>query len=269
MLVSAYAPGGRRRHRIRGGQGRRGSTGVGPEHRDGGRGEPGEGEQLPEPDLSEDLAGVDQPVAAAGEQGGLGEERVSWQDIVVVVRKPFLKLQRIEVLLLVGMTMNDNLIQHVQFGGQLSYYLTGRARGRRRGLRLRRRSARALRPGRVPGAAFRRSISTTTAPRLNFRYVPIYGKFAGARQALIHWESYFTGGVGFTQSEVIPRDPAYQPFTNFLVTPNVGVSMRFFLTKFLTVTVGLRDYIFIDQFEPTDRQMSTTPTLPRTTPTRC
>ena len=29
--------------------------------------------------------------------------------------------------------------------------------------------------------------------------------------------------------------------------------MRFFLTRFLTVHVGVRDYVFLDRFEATDR----------------
>jgi hypothetical protein len=29
--------------------------------------------------------------------------------------------------------------------------------------------------------------------------------------------------------------------------------MRFFLTKFITVNAGIRDYIFIDKFEPVGR----------------
>ena len=29
--------------------------------------------------------------------------------------------------------------------------------------------------------------------------------------------------------------------------------MRFFLAKWLTVNLGIRDYMFIDKFEPTDR----------------
>jgi outer membrane beta-barrel protein len=208
-------------------------------------------------DLTEDLAGVDEPVAA-DQAVALGQEQVSWQDIVVVMRKPFLKLQRVEMMPMVGITMNDNLIQHVQFGGQLSYYLTDvlavGAEGYIYAHNLRDPFDQVAFQARRLPAVNQYNYSAS----LNFSYVPIYGKFAVLDQYLIHWESYFTGGVGFTQSEVIPRDPAYQPFTNFLVTPNVGVSMRFFLTKFLTVTVGLRDYIFVDQFEPADRAMYTT-----------
>lgn len=213
------------------------------------------------PDLGADLAALDGPVEAGEEEApsALGEERVSWQDIVVVVRKPFLKLQRMEFMPIFGVTMNDNLITHFQFGGQFSYYLTDvLAVGAEAYLyttNLREPFDEvAFQARRLPAVN-----QYNYSAALNFSYVPIYGKFAVLDQHIIHWEAYFTGGVGFTQSEVIPRDPAYRPFTNFLVTPNFGASMRFFLTKFLTVTVGMRDYIFIDQFEPTDRMTYTSP----------
>jgi ABC-type siderophore export system fused ATPase/permease subunit len=35
--------------------------------------------------------------------------------------------------------------------------------------------------------------------------------------------------------------------------PNIGISMRFFLAKWLTFNIGIRDYVFYDHFEPTDR----------------
>jgi hypothetical protein len=37
--------------------------------------------------------------------------------------------------------------------------------------------------------------------------------------------------------------------------PNLGANMRFFIAKWLTVNVGLRDYIFYDKFEPTGREV--------------
>jgi outer membrane beta-barrel protein len=88
---------------------------------------------------------------------------------------------------------------------------------------------------------------------LDFHYVPVYGKFAVLDRKLITWEVYFTAGIGAGQSEVIPRDTKFPGFTNLLIMPNVGVNMRFFLAKWLTVNVGIRDYIFYDHFEPTDR----------------
>ena len=149
--------------------------------------------------------------------------------------------------------MNDNIIQHVAAGAQINYYLTDvlsvgvegalYARNLREPFDLVARQAR-----RLPTV---NEYNFSTA--LNFSYVPVYGKFAVLDKFIVHWEVFFTAGVGITQSEVIPRDPALDAFTNILVTPNVGTSMRFFLNKFVTVTAGVRDYVFVDKFEATDR----------------
>lgn len=217
----------------------------------------GEPEEAPEPDLGADLAELDKPVAGDSSPKVLGESRVSWQDIVTVVRKPFLKVNRLELMPLFGATMNDNIIQHVQGGVQVNWYLTdvlsvgGEVAAYAKNLRE---------PYDLVAFQARRLPSVNKylwSGALNFGYVPIYGKFAVLDQYLVHWESFFTAGVGLTQSEVLPRDPALQPFSNLLITPNVGVSMRFFLTKFLTITVGVRDYVFVDKFEDPARNRMT------------
>lgn len=210
--------------------------------------EPG-GDLEPEPEPEPEPGGA----VDATKEEALGENRVAWQDILVVVRKPFLKVSRLELLPTWGVTMNDNLVQHVQFSGMLNYYLTDvLAVGLEGNLYVKN-----LREPFDLVARQARRLPTVNkynfGAALNFHYVPVYGKFAVLDDYLIHWEAFFTAGVGFTQSEVLPRDPALQPFTNFLITPNVGAAMRFFLTKFLTVHVGLRDYVFVDKFEAVGR----------------
>src|SRR5262249_26861981 len=54
----------------------------------------------------------------------LAEKHVSWQDIVVVMRKPFLKQGRFELIPSWGVTLNDNMIRHIEFNGRVSYWLT-------------------------------------------------------------------------------------------------------------------------------------------------
>lgn len=216
----------------------------------------GEGDDLPEPDLPEpDLPGEDgeegvEPIKADTK---LGEDRVTWQDIVVVVRKPFLKVGRLEILPQFGVTVNDNIIRHVQFNGQLNYFLTDVLAVGLEGHLY----AKQLREPFDLVARQARRLPTVNkynwGAALNFHYVPVYGKFAILDEHIVHWETFFTAGVGVTQSEVLPRDPAFQPFTNLLITPNVGGSMRFFLTKFITINAGIRDYIFVDKYEPKNR----------------
>ena len=217
-------------------------------------GEQPSGEPEPEPtgeaggdiDLGADPTAGPETKLSAG-------ERVSWQDIVVVVRKPFLKQRRLEILPQWGITMNDNIIRHYQFSGQLNFFLTDVLAVGLEGQYY----IKDLREPYDLVARQARRLPTVNkynyGAALNFHYVPIYGKFAILDEHIIHWETFFTAGVGFTQSEVIPRDPAFQPFTNFLITPNVGASMRFFVTKFITVNAGIRDYVFVDKFEAVNR----------------
>ncbi len=202
-------------------------------------------------DLKSDLAvtGSATPVATTA----IKKTPLSWQDIVVVIRKPFLKVRRTELFPFVGTTMNDNMIRHYTAGGELAYYLTD-----------------VLAVG-VEGQAFAHSFQepydlvarqARRLPTLNeykwsaaldFHYVPIYGKFAILDHQLVTWESFFTAGIGAGESEVIPRDTKFPGFTNLLIMPNVGASMRFFITKWVTVNLGIRDYIFYDHFEPRNR----------------
>ena len=185
--------------------------------------------------------------------GPVKKTPLSWKDILVVVRKPFLKVRRTELNPFTSVTMNDNMITHYGIGGEFAYYLTD-----------------VLAVG-VEGQYYihnfgepfdlvarqARRLPTVNqynwSAALNFHYVPVYGKFAVLDHRLIAWEVFFTGGIGAGQSEVIPRDTKFPGFTNILIQPNVGASMRFFIAKWLTVNLGIRDYLFIDKFEPTNR----------------
>ncbi len=211
-------------------------------------------ETAPPSDLSADLAASEAsgPVVQTGE---LKRTPLSWQDILVVVRKPFLKARRTELRPFVGTTMNDNMVRHNVIGGELAYYLTDvlaigvegmyYQAGFREPFDLIARQAR-----RLPTVN-----EYKWSAALNFHYVPVYGKFAVLDKSLVTWEVAFTAGIGAGQSEVVPRDTKFPGFTNLLIMPNIGANMRFFLTKWLTVNVGIRDYIFIDKFESLDREM--------------
>jgi outer membrane beta-barrel protein len=211
----------------------------------------------PEIDMTDEGSESDKAKAdAAGKDDKdlqLGDTRKSWADIVVVIRKPFLKMNRLELVPAVGTTLNDNMIRHYEFNGQLNYWLTD-----------------VLAVG-VEGQLFvkdfletydlvarqQRRLPTLNkynfGGALNFHYVPIYAKFSVLNHKIVHMEGFFTAGVGLTQTEVIPRDPALPSWTNNLITPNVGFTLRVFLTDWVTLNLGFKDYIFIDQYEAVDR----------------
>lgn len=203
-------------------------------------------------DLATDMAQADQKNLAI-KGGPIGKTPLSWSDIITVVRKPFLKVRRTELYPFLGTTMNDNMVRHYTAGGELAYYLTDVLAVGVEGLYY-------IRSFREPFdlvARQARRLPTVNeykwSAALDFHYVPVYGKFAILDKRIVTWEVAFTAGIGAGQSEVIPRDTKFPGFTNFLIMPNIGAGMRFFVAKWLTVNAGIRDYIFIDKFEPTNR----------------
>ncbi len=181
---------------------------------------------------------------------------ISWKDILVVIRKPFLKVRRYELMPFVGTTMNDNMLRHYTAGAQINYYLTDVLALGLEGQAFYRQNRE---PFDLIGRQARRLPTVNEydwSAALNFHYVPIYGKFAILDKKLVTWEVLFTAGIGVAQSSVIERDRDFPGFSNFLIQPNVGAGMRFFLSRAFTISLGFRDYIMIDKFEPTDRSVT-------------
>lgn len=222
-----------------------GSNGVNPDEIDMGEPEKQQG------DLKADLniaTGND-----AVQAGPVKKTPLSWQDIIVVIRKPFLKVRRTELYPFVGTTMNDNMIRHYTIGGELAYYLTDVLAVGVEGMYY----THAFQEPYDLVARQARRLPTLNeykwSAALDFHYVPVYGKFAILDHKLVTWEAFFTAGIGAGESEVIPRDKTFPGFTNLLIMPNVGASMRFFVSRWATVNLGIRDYIFYDHFEPRNR----------------
>jgi len=178
---------------------------------------------------------------------------LTWQDIVVVPRKRFLKGGRFELAPFTGVSVNDILIQHFVFGVDLNYFLTDALSVGLQGnyyiKHLTDREADVgLQYDRIP--TLNRYLWSAS---LNFGYVPAYGKFAFFNKGIMHWEIVVSAGLGITQTEIIPRDVSLAPFQNMALTPNAGIGGRFFLFDWLTINYMLRDYIILDKFEPLDR----------------
>ncbi|HEX5061094.1 MAG TPA: outer membrane beta-barrel domain-containing protein [Kofleriaceae bacterium] len=210
-----------------------------------------EQEEKPQGSLEADLQANDQVTAV--KTGPVKKTPISWKDILVVVRKPFLKLKRTELFPFTGITMNDNMITHYTIGGEFAYWMTDVLAI---GVEAQYYQHSFGEPFDLVARQARRLPTVNQynwSSALNFHYVPVYGKFAVLDKKLVAWEVAFTAGVGAGQSEVIPRDTKFPGFTTILIQPNVGASMRFFLAKWLTIQAGIRDYMFIDKFEPTDR----------------
>lgn len=181
---------------------------------------------------------------------------LTWQDIVVIPRKRFLKGGRFEFAPFAGTSINDILIQHYVFGVDLNYFLTDALSiGLQGDYYVKQLTDRetliGLQYNRIP--TLNRYLWSGL---LNFGYVPAYGKFALFNKSIVQWEVLVSAGVGVTQTEIIPRDATFEAFKTNAITPDVGIGGRFFLFDWLTVNYMFRDYIILDKYEPLNRSKS-------------
>ena len=214
--------------------------------------------QAPAADPPAGEAKPDEPPAAIPDPGApaataeqpAGPRKPSYDDIVVVPRKAFLKGGRLELAPFTAISLNDVLIRHYGFGGDLNFYLTDvfsiglqgqyfvKERSDREGL---------------VGLQYNRTATLNKlkyGAALNFGYVPGYGKFTLFNKYILHWDILVSAGVGVIWTEIIPRIATDQAFGNTNIAPNFQVGTRFFLSDWLTVAFAFRDYVFNDRFEP-------------------
>ena len=208
--------------------------------------------EMADPTADLDLSGaVSTSAAPTGEPGAAA--RRTWQDVVVVPRKPFIKSGRLELLPFTGVSLNDVLIRHYAFGGNLNYYLTDVfSIGLEGQYFLKEKTDRES----VVGLQYNRVATLNRylfSGGLNFGYVPGYGKFTLFNSFIVHWDVYVQGGVSLIQTEIIPRVVGDETFKNNRIAPNLGVGTRLFVSNWLTFNVALKDYVFNDLYEPRDR----------------
>ncbi|MEM6960522.1 MAG: outer membrane beta-barrel domain-containing protein [Myxococcota bacterium] len=89
---------------------------------------------------------------------------------------------------------------------------------------------------------------------MNFTYVPLYGKFMAFNKWIFQWDAYVIGGVGFQRTRPIAIiDPEIRTFDyEMRLAFNVGIGLRIFLSRFLTVFAEFRDYLYLERFESLD-----------------
>jgi outer membrane beta-barrel protein len=180
---------------------------------------------------------------------------LQWKDILVVPRRPILKYHRVELIPTYNVSISNNLVRHHGFGGIINFFLSETLA---LGIEANYLQPQQLEHYTVIGIQDRVLPSVNRYfwnASVNFSYVPIYGKFALFNRYIMQWEAYIEAGVGAMESQWIPRDPANSAATNFLVQGHVGLGTRLFLTKWLVIHAYLKDYLFADKYEPTDRMM--------------
>lgn len=203
------------------------------------------------------------PVLTVHKKGRPIESRRTWEDIVVIPRKPFIKKGRVELVPFFGATVNDSIIQHMAVGLDVNYHITD-----------------VLSLG-LTGMYYGHSVSDQAfwaryhysrefkinkyqyTVALNFYYVPFYGKLSLFNDYILHFEVFASAGVGGTGTEILPRNAENLAFTNpFSLTFPVGLGGRVFVNRWLAVYLGVKDYMMVDKFEPTNRWVEKDGTTP-------
>lgn len=186
-------------------------------------------------------------------EGGVQRESEVAEEIYAVQRMYVLRSGRFELAPSYASTLNDQFVSHPGLSVGLNYWVTNvLAIGANflwyQGIESEsdlnfsvRRSTRLA----VPITEYQ------LGAHLNFTYVPIYGKFSMFNSFIFQWDSYVVGGVGMMRTRpVAVVDPAVRSFDfDWRVAFNVGIGLRVFLTRWLTIFTELRDYMYLEKLE--------------------
>lgn len=225
---------------------------------------PGEAQAPPaeapaEPPAAE-APGAERPAEAspAAEAAGPMDARQLWKDILVVPRRHVLKRRRVEIMPTYNVTLNDPLIRHHGLGGALNVYLSEALFLGLEGTYYLNDSVKDPRSRYYLLGLQQRVIPSVNryvfSALLDFGYVPIAGKFTLFGRPIGHWELYIAAGGGVFMSEVLPRDPASEAFSNISVAILLpGVGARAWLGKYFALDFYLKDYLFLDKLEASNR----------------
>jgi outer membrane beta-barrel protein len=214
-------------------------------------GEPSPPGADPSPPGADSSGSASQGEAKGDKPGELGS--LSWRDIVVAQRRPILKYHRVEIVPTYNVSVNSPVIRHHGFGGILNFFLSEALN-----IAL---EATYYVPQQL-NHLFLRGLNDRVLPsvnqyrwsaQFNFGYVPLYGKFAFVNRLIFQWELSIEAGIGVIQTEWLPRDPANSSATNFNAMWHLGIGWRLFLTKWLVLHAYLKDYQFLDSYEPAMR----------------
>jgi outer membrane beta-barrel protein len=197
-------------------------------------------------------------VPSTGEKLG----SISWRDIVTVPRRPILKYHRVELIPTYNLTINSPVVRHHGFGGIANFFLSETLNIAIEATYYAPQTLEHLFLAGLDDRVVPSANKYIWSAAANFGYVPIYGKFSLFNRWIFQWEAYVQAGIGVIQTQWIPRDPADQAATNFDVLWHIDLGTRLFLTKWLTIHAYLKDYMFIDQFEPTNRDPALMGRLP-------
>ena len=195
------------------------------------------------------------------------QRKVDEKEITVIQPQSFLnvyidsntgkKKRRIELMPMVGLTINDPFVRHWAAGAEINFWLTNRM-----ALGLNGTAFFGSKTPQYDRIRFQEGLLLTAnktlwQASLDYQYEFIYGKIALFNRLLLHWEAYFQIGGGAIHTQNIPRFQAVHPtpYNHITGQLNFAVGARYYIQNldWFSFNFGVRTFGFFDAYEPQTR----------------
>lgn len=159
------------------------------------------------------------------------------QLIRVLQRRPFLRKKRYELSPELGTLVNDSLVGGVSLGGRVAYHLSEIVAISIGGAATLSTETELFEEVIEDYAVFPEVSKVLWRASADYQYAFLYGKFALMNRWIIAWDTMASLGLGALQTEL-----AIHP------TFTAGIGQRFFMTKWFTVNIGLKDFMYLEDY---------------------
>ncbi len=194
------------------------------------------------------------PKGGALDLGAAAKKEVA-AEVYAVQQIYALRYHRLEIKPYWGFTLNDQFVSHPGPGLDINFYITNVL-----AIGLNGNFYGGLNEDSDFNFEVRRSARVATplneyreGANLNFTYVPVYGKFAGFRKFIFHYDAYVVGGLGEIDTRPIAvidpdnRSFSFVPKLDF----DIGIGLRIFFNRWFAFNLEVRDYIYNEALEAT------------------
>ncbi len=167
---------------------------------------------------------------------GAAGPALAQEDVRVFQQKPFLRRERVELVPVGGLSVNDAMVEHYTVGATVNYHFTEtwaaglsywKTFGSETDLYEKVQTDYSLLP---------RILKTDALMTAQVSYALLYGKFALFNTWVAHYDTYLQLGVGAAQTST----DSYKP------TADWGLGQRYFLLDWLSFNWELRHYMFYE-----------------------
>ena len=159
------------------------------------------------------------------------------QLIRVLQRRPFLRKKRYELSPELSSLVNDSLVGGVSIGGRAAYHLSEVVAISVGGAATISSETDLFEQVIEDYAVFPEVSKVLWRASADYQYAFLYGKFALLNRWIIAWDTAASLGLGALQTEL-----AIHP------TFTAGIGQRFFMTKWFTVNVGIKDFMYLEDY---------------------